>query len=116
MKNISPTKSWRPWRHGIQARFLPVFALFLIASMTILGVTLLFNQRQITLNRFEQDARDLQQVLQDKGNAYSTFLARIAPQGMLAHDYLLLDSYTEELSADADIVYAVILNRHNQTL
>ncbi len=109
-------KSWLPWRHGIQARFVPVFALFLVASMTILGATLLFNQRQVTLHRFEKDARDLKQALQDKGNAYSTFLARIAPQGILAHDYLLLEGYTEELSADTDIVYAVILNRDNQTL
>ncbi|MEW6331018.1 MAG: ATP-binding protein [Pseudomonadota bacterium] len=105
------TDRWVSRRHGIQARFLPVLAAFVIVSMAALGVTLYFNQRHITLNRFEQDTQNLRRVLQDKGNAYSTFLARIAPQGILAHDYLLLEGYAEELSADADVVYAVILNR-----
>jgi two-component system, sporulation sensor kinase E len=104
------------WRQGIQARFLPVLAVFVIVSMAALGVTLFFNQRQITLNRFERDTDNLRQVLQNKGNAYSTFLARIAPQGILAHDYLLLEGYAEELSADIDVVYAVILNRTNRPI
>jgi two-component system, sporulation sensor kinase E len=105
-----------PWRQGIQARFLPVLAAFVIVSMAALGITLFFNQRQITLNRFEQDTHNLRQVLQNKGNAYSTFLARIAPQGILAHDYLLLEGYAEELSADIDVVYAVIINRNNRPI
>lgn len=105
-----------PWRHGIQARFLPVLAVFVIVSMAALGITLLFNQREITLNRFKQDTHDLQQVLRDKSSAYSTFLARIAPQGILAHDYLLLEDYAKELSADPDVVYAVIVNRANRPL
>lgn len=104
------------WRHGLRARFLPVLGVFLAVSMAVLGTSLFFNQRQITLDRFEQDTRNLRQVLQDKGNAYSTFLARIAPQGILSHDYLLLESYVEELSADPDIVYAVILNKANQPI
>lgn len=107
---------WLSWRQGIQARFLPVLAVFVIVSMAALGITLFFNQRQITLNRFEQDTYNLRQVLQNKGNAYSTFLARIAPQGILAHDYLLLEGYAEELSADIDVVYAVILNRANRPI
>lgn len=106
----------RPWRYGLRARFLPVLGVFVAVSMAVLGTSLFFNQRQITLDRFEQDTRNLRQVLQDKGNAYSTFLARIAPQGILAHDYLLLESYVEELSADPDIVYAVILNQTNQPI
>ena len=110
------TDPWLPRWHGIQARFLPVLAAFVILSMAALGITLFFNQRQITLNRFEQDTHNLRQVLQDKGNAYSTFLARIAPQGILAHDYLLLEGYAEEISADADVVYAVILNRVNRPI
>ncbi len=110
------TDLWLPRWHGIQARFLPVLAAFVILSMAALGITLFFNQRQITLNRFEQDTHNLRQVLQDKGNAYSTFLARIAPQGILAHDYLLLEGYAEEISADADVVYAVILNRANRPI
>lgn len=110
------TSGWLPWRQGIQARFLPVLAAFVIVSMAALGITLFFNQRQITLNRFEQDTHNLRQVLQNKGNAYSVFLARIAPQGILAHDYLLLEGYAEELSADIDVVYAVILNRANRPI
>ncbi|MGA9033789.1 MAG: ATP-binding protein [Sulfuricaulis sp.] len=110
------TSRWLPWRYGIQARFLPLFAVFVIGSMAVLGATLFLNQRQITLSRFEQDTHDLLQVLQDKGNAYSTFLARIAPQGILSHDYLLLEDYAEELSTDPDVVYAVILNHAQRPL
>lgn len=106
----------QPWRHGLRARFLPVLGIFVAVSMAVLGTSLFFNQRQITLDRFEQDTRNLRQVLQDKGNAYSTFLARIAPQGILSHDYLLLEGYVEELSSDSDVVYAVILNRANQPI
>jgi PAS domain S-box-containing protein len=93
-----------------------VLGVFVAVSMAVLGTSLFFSQRQITLDRFEQETHNLRQVLQDKGNAYSTFLARIAPQGILSHDYLLLESYVEELSADPDIVYAVILNKTNQPI
>lgn len=106
----------QPWRYGLQGRFLPVLGVFVVVSMAVLGASLFFNQRQITLDRYEQDMRNLRQVLQDKGNAYSAFLARIAPQGILSHDYLLLESYAEELSADQDVVYAVILNPANQPI
>jgi PAS domain S-box-containing protein len=105
-----------PWRHGLRERFLPVLVVFVILSMAVLGTSLYFSQRQITLDRFEQDTRNLRQVLRDKGNAYSTFLARIAPQGILSHDYLLLEAYAEELSSDPDVVYAVILNRADKPI
>lgn len=107
---------WLPWRYGIQARFLPVLAVFVTVSMTALGATLFFNQRQITLDNFKQDIQEVERVLHDKGASYSSFLARIAPQGILSHDYLLLESYAEELSADPDIVYAIILNRADKPI
>lgn len=105
-----------PWRYGLRERFLPVLGIVVIVSMTALGASLYFSQRQITLDRFEQETHNLRQVLRDKGNAYSTFLARIAPQGILSHDYLLLESYVEELSSDPDVVYAVILNRSDKPI
>lgn len=111
-----PTNSWLLWRHSIQARFLLAFALVVIIAMTALGTTLFLSQRQITLNRYEQEARDLNRVLQDKANTYSTLLARLAPQGILTHDYLLLEGYIEEFSADTDLAYAVILNHRSQPI
>jgi PAS domain S-box-containing protein len=109
-------RRWLPRWHGIQARFLPVLALFVVLSMAALGATLFFNQRQIMLNNFVHNSEEAQQVLHDKATAYSTFLARIAPQGILAHDYLLLEGYAEELSGDSDVVYAVILNRAHRPI
>lgn len=109
-------RRWLPRWHGIQARFLPVLALFVVVSMAALGATLFFNQRQIMLNNFMHDSEEAQRVLHDKATAYTTFLARIAPQGILAHDYLLLEGYAEELSTDTDVVYAVILNRAYQPI
>ncbi len=111
-----PTDTRLLWRQGIQARFLLAFALVVIIAMAALGTTLFLSQRQITLNRYEQEARDLNRVLQEKANAYSTLLARLAPQGILTHDYLLLEGYIEEFSADTDLAYAVILNRRSQPI
>lgn len=104
------------WRQGIQARFLLAFASVVVVAMAALGTALFLSQRQITLNRYEQEARDLNRVLQEKANTYSTLLARLAPQGMLTHDYLLLEGYIEEFSADTDLAYAVILNRRSQPI
>jgi PAS domain S-box-containing protein len=95
---------------GIQLRFFLALAMLVILSMSLLGVTLFVNQRQILEDRLARDTQDITQVLRDKGEASSAFLARIAPQGLLTYDYLLLEGYVEELSADPDIVFAVILN------
>lgn len=95
---------------GIQLRFFLALAMLVVLSMSLLGVTMFVNQRQILEERLERDTQDITHVLRDKGEASSAFLARIAPQGLLTYDYLLLEGYVEELSADPDIVFAVILN------
>ena len=77
--------------------------------MTLLGTFLFLSQRQAMLQRYGHDAARAREVLLDKGRAYGTFLARIAPQGILSHDYLLLEGDVEELSSDPDVAYAVIL-------
>lgn len=96
--------------HSIQRRFLLALAVFLAVSMALLGAAMLANQRSLMQQRLERDTEDLTRSLLDKGTTASNFLARIAPQGLLAYDYLLLEGYVEELSADPDIVYAVIFD------
>ncbi|MBI5040247.1 MAG: PAS domain S-box protein [Gammaproteobacteria bacterium] len=96
--------------HSIQRRFFLALAVFLVLSMTLLGAAMLANQRAIMQERLARDTKDLTQTLLDKGMTSSNFLARIAPQGLLGYDYLLLEGYVEELSADPDIVYAVIFD------
>lgn len=95
---------------GIQIRFFLALATLVVLSMSMLGVTVFINQRQILEERLERDTQDITHVLRDKGDASSAFLARITPQGLLTNDFLLLEGYVEELSADPDIVFAVILN------
>lgn len=102
------------YSNSIQRRFFAALAMFLVLSMTLLGIAMLSNQRQLMHERLTRDIRDLSHTLLDKGTASSTFLARIAPQGLLAYDYLLLEAYVEELSADPDIVYAVIFDTMGQ--
>jgi len=77
-------------------------------SMALLGALLFLGQRQMMLSRYERDVAQTQEGLTSKGQAYTSFLSRIAPQGILAHDYLLLEGYVEELSADPDVAYALI--------
>jgi PAS domain S-box-containing protein len=96
--------------HSIQWRFFLALAVFLVLSMMLLGAAMLANQRAIMHERLALDTEDLTQTLLDKGATSSNFLARIAPQGLLAYDYLLLEGYVEELSAAPDIVYAVIFD------
>jgi PAS domain S-box-containing protein len=100
------------YRHpsSIQRRFFLALAVFLAASMALLGSAMLANQRTLMQQRLARDTDDLTRSLQDKGTMASNFLARIAPQGLLAYDYLLLEGYVEELSAEPDIVYAVIFD------
>jgi PAS domain S-box-containing protein len=102
--------SLQRYPRGIQRRFFLALAAFLTVSMTLLGAAMLTNQSALMRQRLARDTEDLTRSLQDKGTTSSNFLARIAPQGLLAYDYLLLEGYVEELSADPDIVYAVILD------
>jgi hypothetical protein len=107
---MPPPDPQKRYPHSLQRRFFLSLALFLMASMGLLGAALFVNQRDLMQERLARDTERLVQTLGDKGTASSTFLARIAPQGLLAYDYLLLEGYVEELSADPDIVYAVIFN------
>ncbi len=111
---MPPIDSPRRYPLSIQRRFFLALALFLIVSMTLLGATMLANQREIMQERLIRETKDMSRTLLDKGTASSTFLARIAPQGLLAYDYLLLEGYVEELSADPDIIYAVIFDANAQ--
>ena len=76
--------------HRLQRRFFLSLALFLVVSMGLLGAALFANQRTQMQERLTRDSQRLVQTLADKGAASCAFLARIAPQGLLAHDYLLL--------------------------
>ena len=101
---------------SLRHRFLLSLALFLALSMSLLGAALFGNQRSLMQERLLRDTEQLEQALREKAMASSNFLARIAPQGLLAYDYLLLEGYVEELSADPDTVYAVIFNPDGQPL
>ncbi|MDH5502012.1 MAG: ATP-binding protein, partial [Gammaproteobacteria bacterium] len=68
------------------------------------------DQRLRMQERLTRDTAELTRSLLEKGNASCAFLAHIAPQGLLSYDYLLLEGYVEEMSADPDIIYAVILD------
>jgi len=95
---------------SIQRRFSLAIAAFLVVAMTVLGAMLVADQRRVMRERLARDTADLTCTLFDKGDASSTFLARIAVQGLLAYDYLLLEGYVEDMSADPDIIYAVIFD------
>ena len=107
---MSRLRRWFVQLYGIQARFVLTLVVFVVVSMSLLGMAVYANQRRIILERLEQDTRDFTQALSNKGNATATFLTRLAPPGILSYDFLLLEAYVEEMSADPDIVYIVILS------
>ena len=94
---------------GIRLRFTLALAAFMTLAMALLGAFLFLTQRARMLERHAEDVAQVREALLEKGRTYGSFLARIAPQGLLAYDYLLLEGYAEELSADPDVAYAVIL-------
>jgi diguanylate cyclase (GGDEF)-like protein len=81
-------------------------AKFSLAVLTILAVTMAAN----TLYSLYASKRFHEEQLVERGRALGRLISLVSPDAILGFDYLLLNDYTRQVSAQRDVVYGVILS------
>ena len=88
-------------RFGLGAKFTATVLLILAGTMA--ANTYYF----VRTSTFLQEKQ-----LNERGRALGRLISLISPQAILAFDYLQLNDYTREVSAQPDVVYGVIVTPH----
>jgi diguanylate cyclase (GGDEF)-like protein len=86
-------------RLGLGAKFTLTVLLILAGTMAVNTVYFLR-----ATNRFHE------QQLVERGRALGRLISLISPEAILGFDFLLLNDYTREVSAQSDVVYGVIVS------
>src|SRR2546423_10237594 len=63
-----------------------------------------------TLYFIRTSAQFQEQQLVERGRALGRLISLISPEAILGFDFLLLNDYTREVSAQSDVVYGVIVS------
>src|SRR3954464_14573499 len=85
---------------------LGVGAKFTLTVFTILAATMAAN----TFYFLQTSTRLQEEQLVERGRALGRLVSLISPEAILGFDFLLLNDYTREVSAEQDVVYGVIVN------
>ncbi|WP_298233386.1 EAL domain-containing protein [uncultured Azohydromonas sp.] len=85
-------------RFGLRAKFI-------VTVLLILTVTMAAN----TWYFVHTSTQRQEQQLRERGHALGRLISLISPQAIIAFDYLQLNDYTREVSAQPDVVYGVIV-------
>lgn len=85
-------------RFGLRAKFI-------VTVLLILTVTMAAN----TWYFVHTSTQRQEQQLRERGHALGRLISLISPQAILAFDYLQLNDYTREVSAQPDVVYGVVV-------
>src|SRR5215210_5103075 len=85
-------------RFGLGAKFTAT--VLLILAGTLAANTYYFVRSSTRLQ---------EQQLSERGRALGRLISLISPQAILAFDYLQLNDYTREVSAQPDVVYGAIV-------
>jgi diguanylate cyclase (GGDEF)-like protein len=93
------TRASSATRFGLGAKFTATVLLILAATMAA-----------NTFYFLTTSTRLQEQQLNERGRALGRLISLISPQAILAFDYLQLNDYTRELSAQPDVVYGVIVS------
>src|SRR5688572_24265230 len=88
---------------------LSLGAKFILTVLVILTGTMAAN----TLYFLRTSAAFREQQLVERGRALGRLIALISPEAILGFDFLLLNDYTREVSAQADVVYGLIVSPQN---
>ena len=81
-------------------------AKFIATVLVILTCTMAANTYYVVRAATERQ----EQQLHERGRALGRLISLISPQAILAFDYLQLNDYTREVSAQPDVVYGVIVS------
>ena len=79
---------------------------FTLTVLAILACTMAAN----TLYFLRTSAKFHEQQLIERGRALGRLISLISPEAILGFDFLLLNDYTRELSAQPDVVYGVLVD------
>ncbi len=81
-------------------------AKFTLTVLTILACTMAAN----TLYSVYASTRFHEKQLVERGRALGRLISLVSPEAILGFDFLLLNDYTRQVSAQPDVVYGVILS------
>ena len=81
-------------------------AKFTLTVLTILACTMAAN----TLYSVYASTRFHEKQLLERGRALGRLISLVSPEAILGFDFLLLNDYTRQVSAQPDVVYGVILS------
>ncbi|MEI6319487.1 MAG: GGDEF domain-containing protein, partial [Pseudomonadota bacterium] len=81
-------------------------AKFTLTVLTILACTMAAN----TLYSLYTATRFHEKQLVERGRALGRLISLVSPEAILGFDFLLLNEYTRQVSAQPDVVYGVILS------
>ena len=85
---------------------LGLSAKFTLTVLTILACTMAAN----TLYSLYSSAQFHEKQLVERGRALGRLISLVSPEAILGFDFLLLNEYTRQVSAQPDVVYGVILS------
>ena len=79
---------------------------FILTVLTILAGTMAVNN----LYSLYSSAKFHEKQLVERGHALGRLISLVSPEAILGFDFLLLNEYTRQVSAQPDVVYGVILS------
>ena len=89
-----------------RGRTLGLGAKFTLTVLVILACTMAAN----TLYSLHTSTRFHEKQLVERGRALGRLISLVSPEAILGFDFLLLNEYTRQVSAQPDVVYGVILS------
>lgn len=95
----------RRFQEDIALRYLTVTSSFVLVIQLVLGLS------QIQYNQTRQMS-----VLHTQVKSKANFIRDVAPESILNLDFLYLETLIQQVSEDADIVYAVIIDKEGTAL
>ena len=85
---------------------------FIATVLVILTCTMAANTYYVVRAATERQ----EEQLRERGRALGRLISLISPQALLAFDYLQLNDYTREVSAQPDVVYGVVVSPNGMAI
>lgn len=92
-------------RFTLGFKFVGVLVIALIPLMLCIGIILINQVKQVVTDDISRKSR-----------SYADFLAKVGRQGVHESDKELLKQYIEEISANRDVLYLLITDKHNKPI
>jgi len=101
---------------GLGLKFAMIIITVAIGVMIVSCVLTYNMQSEVMLRNLKNQETVLLNGLESKGNSLIVFMAKIAPESIMAYDYGMLEHYVAEIEKDDEVVGAVFVNRKGNFL